>query len=361
MNREKNSLNFTDGVMAFFFAVLIPYLLAVIFVLILNLVASSKGIDVKQLSNYTSVKIINLLISEVAFLGIFLTICYIKRIDTKKYVFKKFKLSIVEILILILIGAVTLFGLNEICNLFLYLLGKIGYNPDTSLPFALTNFGWFALSVLLLCIIPAICEELLFRGIILTSLREKNDIFALFISALCFCLIHASPQQTILQFVMGVVLGYSYMKTNSLLAPILLHFTNNFIVVLVNYIQTINKVTPASISFTVGSGFLAVVYAIIALVIVAGLLILLNYYYKKKNKQVCYLFKFEKKYFKNTQKECITDEEKNIISLEENQTNSEIGDISNVKNTEKKKSNFDIRVLIISIFICVVLWIIQLL
>lgn len=363
MNKQKNELKCSDGVMAFFLSVVVPYIFVFIFVFICNLIANGKGISITELSNKTSVKIINILISQVVFLGIFLGITYLRKIDTKKYVFRKFKLSFAEIVLLILITVITLFGFNELCNLFLFLLEKIGYSADTSLPFQLTNFGWFMLSVLLLCIIPAICEELLFRGIILTSFRNKSEKFALFMSALCFCLIHASPQQTILQFVMGLILGYTYIKSNSLIAPILIHFTNNFIVILFNYIQTINKVPQTEISFSVGGGFLAVLYAIIACLLVVCLIILLNYYYKKKNKQNSYVFNFEKKYFKNINNECITEDKKNIITLEatKNETTTQALDENSLENKNKKISNYDFRLLIVSIFVCIIIWIVQLL
>jgi membrane protease YdiL (CAAX protease family) len=87
--------------------------------------------------------------------------------------------------------------------------------------------GWAILSTV---VAAPILEEVLFRGLIFESCRERfGGGSAVLISALLFGLIHIVPVQMINAFVVGLILGYVYLKTNSLLSVIILHAINNAI------------------------------------------------------------------------------------------------------------------------------------
>jgi len=73
-----------------------------------------------------------------------------------------------------------------------------------------------------------ILEELLFRGVILEGfLKNYSPTKAIIYSALLFGLIHFNPWQFIGGFIIGMVIGWLYWKTNSLIPGILIHFVNN--------------------------------------------------------------------------------------------------------------------------------------
>lgn len=83
-------------------------------------------------------------------------------------------------------------------------------------------------------VIP-ICEEILFRGIMFNKLISSvNLILAVLIQALIFGLAHGALHGNVLQSVLaglsGIVFSIVYLWTGSILAPILLHFLNNFFV-----------------------------------------------------------------------------------------------------------------------------------
>lgn len=118
-------------------------------------------------------------------------------------------------------------GLTECFMDFLYLLG---YTPR-SVSIDIPNFGIYLVYVLISCIAPAICEELLFRGVILSGLKEKGEFFAIIVSAVIFSLMHGSPDQTVHQFIIGLVLGYIFIRTGNLWLGIIIHFFNNFIAI----------------------------------------------------------------------------------------------------------------------------------
>ena len=67
-----------------------------------------------------------------------------------------------------------------------------------------------------------------FRGVILGSLRRFGDGFAVIISAMLFGITHFYITQIPMAFILGLVMGFIVVKTNSLLPGILIHFFNNF-------------------------------------------------------------------------------------------------------------------------------------
>ena len=90
----------------------------------------------------------------------------------------------------------------------------------------------FFLAVFTTAIVPAICEELLFRSTILENLLPYGKGFAIFTSALLFGLMHQNFFQIFYTTMAGLIIGWAYCKTRSYLCVFLIHFCNNFIGVL---------------------------------------------------------------------------------------------------------------------------------
>ena len=88
------------------------------------------------------------------------------------------------------------------------------------LPF-LATLGFFAL-------LPAVVEELAFRGFILSGLRHLGrKWWAIGISAAFFGATHGVVQQSLGAFVIGIVIGYIAVQTSSLIPCVLFHFVYN--------------------------------------------------------------------------------------------------------------------------------------
>lgn len=104
------------------------------------------------------------------------------------------------------------------------------FNFGTLLPEATGNSAWYnvVLNFLVICLVPAVCEEFLFRGAILTNLLPFGRSQAILISALLFGLMHQNFSQFFYAFCAGIVLGLVYERTGNLWSCMLLHFTNNF-------------------------------------------------------------------------------------------------------------------------------------
>ena len=88
--------------------------------------------------------------------------------------------------------------------------------------------------VLLIAGTPAICEELAFRGFVMTGLAGlKNKYAAIGLSALMFGAAHGILQQSMTATVTGFALGWVAFQSRSLLPSIAYHFTHNSLSVLV--------------------------------------------------------------------------------------------------------------------------------
>ena len=84
------------------------------------------------------------------------------------------------------------------------------------------------LEFIVMCLVPAICEEFLFRGAILTNCLPFGRVNAILISALLFSLMHQNAGQILYAFAAGIFLGVVYERTGSIWACFFLHLMNNF-------------------------------------------------------------------------------------------------------------------------------------
>ncbi len=109
----------------------------------------------------------------------------------------------------------------------------------------LTQFDtplYFILSVIIIAIIPAIGEELIFRGLFQNIIRQifGNYHAAVWIAAFIFSAIHFQFYGFLPRMLLGVLFGYLYVWSGNLWIPILAHFLNNFISLTLLYIYQLN-------------------------------------------------------------------------------------------------------------------------
>ncbi len=156
----------------------------------------------------------------------------------------------------------------------------------TSIPFLKQMYDWvsaaletmtggpFWSSFLVTAIFAPIFEEWLCRGMVLRGLLIKmKPAWAIVISALFFALIHMNPWQALNAFIIGVVMGYLYYKTGSLILTMLIHFVNNGLAVVMTQIPSM-----AEYDFWIdmmGTGLYSVVY-VLGLAALAGSIYLVS-------------------------------------------------------------------------------------
>lgn len=147
------------------------------------------------------------------------------------------------------------------------------------------SYGDLAINILILAIIPAFGEELLFRGLILNSLCKKklNIHICIWITALLFSMIHIQFHKFIPIMLLGAYFGYLRIWSDSLWTPIAAHFTNNLAIVLYYFFLKGRTygIDPENIG-TSGSPIVIVSFAILFFVFVHAIWIICR---KRLNEQ----------------------------------------------------------------------------
>ena len=103
---------------------------------------------------------------------------------------------------------------------------------------ATTSTSGLLVNVFMVAILPAFAEEILFRGALASLFKDwtKNIHLAVFLSAFIFAAIHMQFYGFLPRFLLGTALGYLFFWSGSLWLPIVAHFTNNFLSVIVEFL-----------------------------------------------------------------------------------------------------------------------------
>lgn len=88
-----------------------------------------------------------------------------------------------------------------------------------------------------LAVIPAVCEEIAMRGIVMQSLLKHGKVFAILTTAVVFGILHGNLIQAPFAFMVGLVLGFITVKTNSIIPAVIIHFCNNGLSALASVIK----------------------------------------------------------------------------------------------------------------------------
>jgi hypothetical protein len=104
-------------------------------------------------------------------------------------------------------------------------------------------FGTMILNLFIIAILPAVAEEILFRGVLQKILYNlfKSGHAAIWVTAFIFSTIHFQFFGFIPRFILGLVFGYLFFWSGTLWLPVISHFVNNAVPVVVAYIQGMEK------------------------------------------------------------------------------------------------------------------------
>lgn len=121
-------------------------------------------------------------------------------------------------------------------------------------------------NLITIALIPALGEELLFRGVLQQkiSILSRSPHFAVWLAALIFSAVHGQFEGFLARLVLGAALGYLLYWTKNLWIPIIAHFFNNGIQVVLKYYNRMPNETNANLEL---SNLLVVVSVIFALVL----------------------------------------------------------------------------------------------
>ncbi len=104
---------------------------------------------------------------------------------------------------------------------------------------------WF--NILMIAVLPAIGEELVFRGVIqkILSRTFRSEHVAVWITAIVFSAIHLQFLGFIPRLILGLLFGYLFLWGGTLWLPILAHFINNAIPVIGTHVQAFDKIAAS--------------------------------------------------------------------------------------------------------------------
>jgi hypothetical protein len=105
---------------------------------------------------------------------------------------------------------------------------------------ATKTIGGLLVNLLMIAVIAAVGEELIFRGLLQRLMIDmvKNVHLAIVITALLFSAFHFQFFSFLPRFVLGLILGYMMFYGRSILYPMLAHFVNNAMGVVYYYFNS---------------------------------------------------------------------------------------------------------------------------
>ena len=97
--------------------------------------------------------------------------------------------------------------------------------------------GELAANLLIIAFLPALGEELVFRGVLQQQLMRRiaNPWVALAVSAVVFSAVHLQFEGFLSRWLLGMILGWLYWRSRSFWVPVAAHFFNNALQVLAQY------------------------------------------------------------------------------------------------------------------------------
>lgn len=131
--------------------------------------------------------------------------------------------------------AAMFFGLSGLNDYFIAFLKTFGYKPSVvELPLLTPlNALYVGFAV---CLLPAVSEEIAFRGIMVNSLGGACKLWVSLLLGALFSLYHLNPAQTLYQFAVGFIFTLLAVTSQSVLPAMALHFINNLLIVVLYYV-----------------------------------------------------------------------------------------------------------------------------
>lgn len=265
----------SDGAAVFLGSYVLKLLLQVIIVIVLGV--TDVDPDFSKTIAYACIITSS---NEIAFLLTPLAYGKIKGYDTIRGMGFEGRFSLWATLLVIPLSVALICMGQPLAEGFVRLVALIGYDTSAATSIMPSTPGELAATLILVALLPAIAEEYVFRGCVARAFARKGYVFAVFMSALLFAIMHGSPLQLVHQFLIGVVCAVLFFATRSLWPPIILHFLNNAIALVLGYVQNRGS------AFAVTEAWQYVVMCVVGVAATIGLLIAVIYLCKARAAKV---------------------------------------------------------------------------
>ena len=131
-------------------------------------------------------------------------------------------------------------SLSELNGYFVEFLEGFGYQPTAVMIPSTEGVG---LVFVLFCValLPAVFEEIIFRGLVLRGLKGFGTVACVLLSGALFSLYHQNPVQTAYQFCCGVAFALIALRSGSVFPTMLAHFCNNAAIILIYHFTGVDE------------------------------------------------------------------------------------------------------------------------
>lgn len=203
-------------------------------------------------------------------LGSVLIYCAIMKIPIRQ-TFRFNNPGLKPLLLIVLLSVPAYFVASMLNNVLVYFLQFIGNLPSQPIPVPHT-IPELVQGILIIAVSPAICEEIMHRGLLLRAYEKRGSYRAVVIVAIFFGIFHFDITNFLGPVFLGLVIGYYVVRTNSIFAGMLAHFLNNTIAEILTYLSR-NQVQQKYMTISSRDLVEALLYGFGGLIITAVLLI----------------------------------------------------------------------------------------
>ena len=139
---------------------------------------------------------------------------------------------------------------------------------------SVTTVSGLLVNLLLMAVLPALSEEITFRGVLQRLLSPKhstlNSQLSIWLTAIIFSAIHMQFYGFVPRMLMGALFGYMMVWTGSLWVPMLMHFVNNGMAVLLYFMASragwdMDKVDAIGAGNTLWLGIVSIVLTVVGI------------------------------------------------------------------------------------------------
>ncbi|GMO54627.1 MAG: type II CAAX endopeptidase family protein [Termitinemataceae bacterium] len=142
------------------------------------------------------------------------------------------------------------------------------------------------IAIVVVAIVPALFEEMYFRGLLLNGLSKNySQRKAIIITAIIFAIIHLNPWQSISAFVIGLFSAWICIKANSILLSIYIHLFNNSLALIFMRFPTLIPMPGFNSLSNTEKNFQPLWFDLIGVIILVVGIILLKRCFGDKNRQ----------------------------------------------------------------------------
>lgn len=294
---RRDNYNLIDSNKTFFWAILLSPIVTILSTILFVLISSIAGFDVAatRFGGYYSVVIMGF-----SYLLLFFIYNKKNNINPIHNLGIKNKFNIWHFLITLVFGVACIFLLAPLMNLLFHLF-KVA---DSPVPYEMNSWYSIILGVFGYAILPAVAEELLFRGIIQSGAQKRfSPALAVTFSAVCFTLMHGSIEQTFYQLVLGFVAAILFYFGKNIIYPILFHLLNNLSVVIFELVGMPAYMTEGFFDYSTAWGVIAPILIALGFgALFTGLFFILKYLNKKSAQNTEFIVEGENIIYENEKK-----------------------------------------------------------